>query len=129
MILVLLITLLLLYVLFVVGLMLAGKKTTARAIAGLVPDCVVLFRNLLRDKRVSLRHKLLLGVLIGYLLSPIDLIPDFIPIAGQLDDAIVVALILRTILKGTGSEIVKENWRGPERTLRSIFKIARIDYT
>lgn len=120
---------LLLYVLFVAVLMLAGKKTTARAIAGLIPDCIVLFKNLMQDKRVPSRYKLLLGALIGYLLLPIDLVPDFIPIAGQLDDAIIVALVLRAILKDAGRQTIKDNWRGPESTLRAIFKIARIDYS
>lgn len=116
------------YVLFVIGLVLAGKRVIARAIAGLIPDCVILFKNLIKDKRVPRRYKLLLGALIGYLLLPIDLVPDFIPVAGQLDDTIIVALVLRTILKGSGSQVVKDNWRGSESTLRAIFKIARIDY-
>ncbi len=117
------------YIIFIVGLILAGKKTAARAVAGLIPDCVVLFKNLLKDKRMPSRYKLLLWLLIGYLLFPIDIIPDFIPVAGQLDDAIIVALVLRAILKRAGSKTVKENWRGPESTLRAIFKIARIDYS
>jgi uncharacterized membrane protein YkvA (DUF1232 family) len=117
------------YIIFIVGLMLAGNKTAARAVAGLIPDCIVLFKNLLKDKRVPPRHKVLLWILIGYLLFPIDIVPDFIPVAGQLDDAIIVVLVLRAILKHAGSRTVKDNWRGPESTLRAIFKIARIDYS
>lgn len=72
--------------------MIAGRRQDARALAGFIPDCIVLFRRLLADKRLPRRSKLLLVALIGYLAMPIDLIPDFIPIAGQLDDAIIVAL-------------------------------------
>jgi hypothetical protein len=55
-----------LYALFVIALVAAGRKTDARAVAGFVPDCVVLFSRLLRDARVPKRHKLLVGALIPY---------------------------------------------------------------
>jgi uncharacterized membrane protein YkvA (DUF1232 family) len=115
-----------LYMVFIIGLMLAGKRTAARAIAGLIPDCIVLFRNLLRDKRVPKRYKVILGVLVAYLAFPIDIVPDFIPIAGVLDDAILVAMIIRYVIKGVGMNVVTENWQGPKSTLRAIFKVARV---
>jgi hypothetical protein len=59
----------------------------ARAAAAFVPDCVVLFKRLLSDPRVPRRKKLVLAALIPYLLMPFDLVPDFIPVAGYLDDA------------------------------------------
>ena len=67
-------------------------------------DCVVLFTRLARDPRVSRSHKWLLVGLIAYLSLPIDLIPDFIPVAGALDDAILVAFVLRTVFRGAGPE-------------------------
>jgi uncharacterized membrane protein YkvA (DUF1232 family) len=91
-------------------LLLAGRHQDARALAGFIPDCLVLFRRLLADERVPRRRKLLLAALIGYIALPVDLVPDFIPIAGQLDDAIIVALVLRTILRASGP-------RAPARTL------------
>jgi uncharacterized membrane protein YkvA (DUF1232 family) len=81
-------------------------------------------RDLLRDPRVPLRHKRLLGVLIGYLALPFDLVPDFIPIAGHLDDALVVALALRVVLRGSGSELVREHWRGPDSSLAVVLRFA-----
>ncbi len=95
---------------------LAGRREDARALAGFVPDCVVLFSRLLRDERLPGRHKLLVAALLPYLLLPFDLIPDFIPVAGQLDDAVIVALVLRRVLRAS-PELVEEHWPGPRRTL------------
>jgi uncharacterized membrane protein YkvA (DUF1232 family) len=89
-----------------------GRKAEARALARFVPDCIVLFRRLLSDPRVSRGRKLLLLALVAYLVMPFDLIPDFIPVAGQLDDAILVALVLRTVLRAAGADLVGEHWPG-----------------
>jgi hypothetical protein len=78
-----------LYAALVFTLLAAGRRSDARALAGFVPDCAVLFTRLSRDPRLARRHKLLLLALVAYLSLPFDLIPDFIPIAGQLDDAIL----------------------------------------
>ncbi len=91
-----------LYVLFVLGLLVLGRRSDARALAGFVPDCVVLFKRLLGDRRIPRARKLWLAALMVYLASPIDLVPDFIPVAGQLDDAILVALVLRAVLRLAG---------------------------
>ena len=112
--------------LFVIGLYYAGKKTQARAIGGFIPDCLILFKGLLGDKRIHWRYKFMLGLLIGYLAMPIDLVPDFIPIAGQLDDAIIVAFALRAVAKGAGKEIISEHWHGPTSSLKLLLKLGRI---
>jgi uncharacterized membrane protein YkvA (DUF1232 family) len=109
-----------LYALAVLALVALGRRTDARALAGFVPDCIVLVRRLLRDPRVPRRTKVALWLLIGYLLLPIDLVPDFIPVAGQLDDAILVALVLRSFLRAGGAVLVREHWPGPERTLGAL---------
>jgi uncharacterized membrane protein YkvA (DUF1232 family) len=106
------------------ALALIGRGSEARAIARFVPDCVVLFRGLLSDPRVPRSRKLLLLALVAYLATPIDLIPDFIPVAGQLDDAILVALVLRRLLRGAGPELVREHWRGPEASLGALLRLA-----
>jgi len=113
-----------LYALFVAVLYVAGRRSEARALVRFIPDCVVLFRRLLGDARISRRRKLLLAAVIGYLALPLDLVPDFIPVAGQLDDAIVVALALRVVLRGAGPELVREHWPGPEDTLRLILRFS-----
>ena len=112
------------YVVAVLALVLAGRRTDARALAGFIPDCLVLVRRLLRDPAVPRRRKLLLALLLGYLASPIDLVPDFVPVAGQADDAVVVALVLRALVRGGGPELVRRHWPGPERSLEALLRLA-----
>ena len=115
---------LLAYAAFVMAMIVAGRRGVARDVVRFIPDCVALVRDLLRDPRVPRRHKRLLGVLVGYLALPFDIVPDFIPIAGHLDDALIVALALRIVLRGSGSELVREHWRGPESSLAVVLRFA-----
>jgi uncharacterized membrane protein YkvA (DUF1232 family) len=110
----------------VVGLLLAGRGTDARALARFIPDCLVLMKRLLADPRVPRRRKFLLVGLLGYLALPFDFVPDFIPIAGQLDDVIIVALILRSFVRADGGALVREHWPGPERTLAFVMHATRL---
>jgi uncharacterized membrane protein YkvA (DUF1232 family) len=98
--------------------------SSARAIAGFVPDCAVLFARLLRDRRVPRPTRLLVGAAIGYLALPFDLVPDFIPVAGQLDDALLVAFVLRRLVRRTGPELLRELWPGPETSLGVVLRVA-----
>ena len=113
-----------LYAAAVVLLIVLGRKSDARALAGFIPDCLVLLRRLLGDPRVPRRRKLVLGALVGYLLMPIDLVPDFIPVAGQLDDVIIAALALRYALRSGGVALLREHWPGPERSLDLVIRTA-----
>jgi uncharacterized membrane protein YkvA (DUF1232 family) len=109
---------------FVLVLLVLGRRADACAVARFVPDCVVLFRRLLADPRVRRRDKLLLAALVPYLLLPFDLVPDFIPVAGQLDDAVLVALVLRRVVRGAGREVVEEHWPGPCTSLTLVLRLA-----
>jgi uncharacterized membrane protein YkvA (DUF1232 family) len=100
----------------------AGRRTQARALAGFIPDCIVLVGRLLHDPRVPRRRKLLLVATVGYLALPFDLVPDFIPVAGQLDDAIIVALVLRHLLHGN-EQVIRELWPGPEQSLELLLRL------
>jgi uncharacterized membrane protein YkvA (DUF1232 family) len=111
----------------VLTLVVAGRRGNARALARLVPDCVVLFKRLLGDARVPWWRKALVAAAIAYLATPFDVVPDFIPVAGQLDDAIIVALVLRRLLRGAGASLLREHWPGPEQSLRLIGRLARRD--
>ena len=112
-----------LYAIAVLALVAAGRRGDARALAGFIPDCVVLVTRLLADPRVPRRRKVLLGVLVAYLAMPLDLIPDFIPVAGQLDDAILVALVLRVVLR-SGGEGLDEHRGGPARSRELVRRLA-----
>jgi uncharacterized membrane protein YkvA (DUF1232 family) len=114
----------LMYAAFVVALLLLGRRDDARAWGGFVPDCLVLFKRLIADDRVSRGRKALLVAVLGYLALPFDLVPDFIPVAGQLDDAIIVALALRILLRGSGHGLATEHWPGPQRSLAVILRLA-----
>jgi uncharacterized membrane protein YkvA (DUF1232 family) len=107
----------LLWALAVAALVAAGRGADARALARFVPDCVVLFRRLLADERIPRRRKLALVALLGYLASPIDLVPDFIPVAGQLDDVLAVVLVLRFVLRSADDDLLAEHWPGQPRAL------------
>jgi uncharacterized membrane protein YkvA (DUF1232 family) len=116
--------LLLVYLGFIVALLLAGRRTQARALAGFIPDCLILLRRLLADAQLPRRSKLVLLALVAYLSMPLDLVPDFVPVAGQLDDVIVAALALRYALRAGGPELIREHWPGPEASLRAVLRVA-----
>ena len=78
---------------------------------------MVLFKRLLADPRVDWWRKALLVAVIVYSASPIDLIPDFIPVAGQLDDAILVVIAVRVLLHGSGAAAAGSS-TGPDRPSR-----------
>jgi uncharacterized membrane protein YkvA (DUF1232 family) len=99
-----------------------GRRSAARELAALIPNLVVLFRGLLRDPRVPRSSKLWLWFAVVWVVSPIDLIPEFIPVAGPLDDAIVAALVLRHVLKRTDRSVLAEYWRGDPATLDTILR-------
>jgi uncharacterized membrane protein YkvA (DUF1232 family) len=113
------------YAALVALLALAGRGETARAIARFVPDCVVLFKRLLADPRLPRRRKAVLVLLLAYLLLPIDLVPDFIPVAGYLDDAVVAAVALRYALRGADAGLLEQHWPGPPETLALLVRLSR----
>jgi uncharacterized membrane protein YkvA (DUF1232 family) len=113
---------LVLYALLVALLAVSGRGEAARALARFVPDCIVLVRRLLADERVTRAHRTMLLALVAYLAMPFDLVPDFIPVAGQLDDAIAIALVLRSLLRATGPKPIREHWPGPDCSLRTLLR-------
>ena len=114
----------LLYAVAVLTLIALGRRSDARALAGFIPDCLILAKRLLRDERVPGRRKALLVGLVAYLAMPFDFVPDFIPVAGQLDDAIIVALVLRGLLRSAGPRLLREHWPGPTALLVPIERFA-----
>jgi uncharacterized membrane protein YkvA (DUF1232 family) len=115
------------YVVAVAALIGAGRREDARALAGFIPDCVVLISRLARDRRISWPRRAILFGVLGYLALPIDLVPDFLPGIGQLDDAVVLGLALRLVVHAGGTEIVREAWPGPEASLTLVLRAAGLE--
>ena len=89
-----------------------------------MPDCAVLFKRLLRDPRVPRRAKVTLGLVIPYLVMPFDVIPDFIPVIGQLDDALLVVAVFGFVARSAGRDVIEELWPGSERGLKVVLALA-----
>jgi uncharacterized membrane protein YkvA (DUF1232 family) len=111
------------------GLILAGRGIEARTLARLLPDIASLLRDLLRDPRVPRGSRILVGFAIAWVVSPIDVLPEFLPVIGPLDDLIVVALVLRHLVKRAGPEIVREHWRGDPVMLERALAALRLGPT
>jgi uncharacterized membrane protein YkvA (DUF1232 family) len=112
------------YGLAVLVLFLVGRRTAAREVALLLPNLAILFKGLLGDRRVPRSSKALLLIGLAWFASPIDLIPEFIPVLGPLDDAVVAALILRRLGRTAGREVVEEHWRGDPATITRLLGLA-----
>jgi uncharacterized membrane protein YkvA (DUF1232 family) len=88
-----------------------------RDLAGFVPDCVTTVRRLRGDPRVPRRAKVVVALAGLWLLSPIDLVPEFLPVIGPLDDVVVVALALRYAARQVPREVLAAAWPGEPRLL------------
>jgi uncharacterized membrane protein YkvA (DUF1232 family) len=82
----------------------------------------VLVHRLIGDARVPRWGKALLGLLAVYLVSPIDLVPDFLPVVGQLDDVVITIVVLRIVLRSGGPDLVREHWPGPASSLKAVLR-------
>lgn len=107
-----------LYAAFVV----AGPRGEATAAARFLPDLVRLLRRLLRDPAVPTSSKVVIGATIAYLVCPIDVVPDPIPVAGQLDDVVIALAALRWALRRVGPATIRASWPGPESSLALLLR-------
>jgi len=89
----------------------------------IVPDVLRLVRNLIADRTVGWGVRIALVILLVWIVSPIDLIPEFIPVLGPLDDVIVTVLVLRFVVRRLGSETLRERWAGSEDGFRVLIGI------
>jgi len=98
----------------------------------LLPDVLRLVRRLAADPTLPRGIRVRLGLLLVYLASPLDLIPDFIPVIGYADDAILVTWVLRTVVRRAGLEVVRAHWPGtPDgfTALTRLTRLTRVDNT
>jgi uncharacterized membrane protein YkvA (DUF1232 family) len=93
----------------------------------ILPDTIRLLRRLATDKSVDVGVRVRLWLLFVYLAVPIDLIPDFIPVIGYADDAIIVAVVLRSVVRRAGPDAIRRNWPGTPEGLSTVWTLARLD--
>ena len=103
-------------------------KALAREASAFLPDVARLFRDVARDDRVPRRVKVEVGLAAGYLLLPIDIIPDFLPGIGQLDDLAVIGWAVRRLMMGAGEGILREHWQGTDRGLEVLLQVASVGF-
>jgi uncharacterized membrane protein YkvA (DUF1232 family) len=99
-------------------------EMTAREALRLLPDVVRLVRRLAADRSLPRGVRIRLGLLVVYLLSPIDLVPDFIPVLGHADDVVVVAWALRSVVRRAGVEALTRHWPGSPAGFSVVTRLA-----
>lgn len=102
------------------------KKFAADGVL-LLPNLIKLLTRLLRDPRVPRRSKLVIGAAVAYLVSPVDLVPEFIPVLGFADDVLLASYAVSHLIEVAGEDVVLEHWDGPRDLLelvRSVLEMA-----
>jgi uncharacterized membrane protein YkvA (DUF1232 family) len=122
--------LLLVWLALIAALYVVGRRqddrTTFTDVLRLLPDVLRLLRRLAADGTLPRGVRIRLGLLIGYLLFPLDLVPDFIPVVGYADDAVIVAIALRSVAKIAGPEALDRHWPGTPDGLRALKRLAGV---
>jgi uncharacterized membrane protein YkvA (DUF1232 family) len=112
----------------VIGLVIARpQRGLLREALRLLPDVLRLVRRLAADKTLPRGVRLRLGLLLAYLACPIDLIPDFIPVLGYADDAIIVTAVLRSVVRRAGIDAVRAHWPGTDDGFAAIARLTGLD--
>ncbi len=104
----------------------AGEPTTLTATLRLLPDVLVLVRRLAGDGSLPRGVRWRLVLLVAYLASPIDLVPDFIPVVGYADDALLVAWVLRSVVRVAGPEALERHWPGTPQGLATVRRLVGV---
>lgn len=100
-----------------------GQKPVLKEMLRLMPDVLRLVRRLASDSTLTWGIRVRLFLLLAYLIFPIDLVPDFIPVLGYADDAIVVAIVLRSVVRKAGKEALIRHWPGSPQGLALVFRL------
>ena len=118
--------LVLLWLVLVLALWLAKPdETRLKELLRLLPDVLRLVARLARDGSLPRGVRVRLWLLLGYLALPIDLIPDFVPVLGYADDAVVVVLVLRSVFRKAGHDAIVRHWPGTSAGLASLDRLLR----
>ncbi len=103
-----------------------GEPTRLREAMRLLPDVLRLVQRLARDRTLPRGIRWRLALLLGYLALPIDLVPDFIPVAGYADDVLIVAWVLRSVVRAAGPEALDRHWPGTSEGLVVVRRLAGV---
>jgi uncharacterized membrane protein YkvA (DUF1232 family) len=115
------------YLALLVALLMARPKGNLLSEAmRLLPDLLRLLRRLAADANVPRAARVWLWLLLGYLAIPFDLVPDFVPVLGYADDAIVVSLVLRSVVRRSGAPLVRRHWPGTDDGLAALARLTRM---
>lgn len=120
--------LLALWAVLLVGMLVVRRRTGRGSMRGavrLLPDVLGLVRRLVADRTLTRRVRALVVVLLCYLAMPFDVVPDVIPVLGWADDVVVVALVLRAVVRSAGPDVVRRHWPGTEDGLRVLRLLVR----
>jgi len=90
------------------------KGVSVRELLGLIPDVLRLLRSVIADRSAPLDVRLVLVGLLAWILSPIDLIPEFIPVLGPIDDVVVAVVAMRYVRRRVGIEDLRRRWTGTD---------------
>ena len=112
--------------LLLVAYLLAHKPAegTTSDVLRLLPDTIRLLRRIATDRALPRGVRVRLWLLLGYLLFPLDLVPDFLPVVGYADDAIVVGVALRSVIRTAGPDAVRRHWPGTDEGLAALWRVA-----
>jgi uncharacterized membrane protein YkvA (DUF1232 family) len=120
----------LLWLVLVVALYVAGRRAGSpvqlREALRLLPDVLRLVRRLAADPSLPRGLRWRLGLLLAYLAMPIDLVPDVIPVAGYADDVLLVAWVLRSVVRTAGPEALERHWPGTPQGLDVVRRLAGV---
>jgi uncharacterized membrane protein YkvA (DUF1232 family) len=117
-------SLLVTWVLAILLLALLGRRLGVARLGWLLPDMIRLLRRILQDERTPRSSRWWLLFALGWCLSPIDLVPEFLPVLGAADDVVVVALVLRHVLKTAGPDLIREHWSGDPEAIDRMLRLA-----
>ena len=111
----------------VVLLVLRPRAVQLRAALRLLPDVLRLVRRLAADRTLPRGVRIRLALLVAYLAMPIDLVPDFVPVLGYADDAIIVIAVLRGVVRRAGPAALRRHWPGTEEGLTTLARLTRVE--
>ena len=92
----------------------------------LLPDLLRLLRRLAADSTVPRASRLRLALVLAYLAIPFDLVPDFVPVLGYADDAIIVSIVLRSVVRRAGAPAIRRHWPGSDDGLAALARLTRL---